>query len=327
MDMDIKEFCFHLDQWKEDTGKKDIDFCRLIGIHPNTLVNWKKDKSAPQAKHMKKICEVFRINEVDLAPLSFYTANDNENKLYYRTQQLQRYAKSKGLDEEFYRQIVNQPYFLKEFPFSCVKDRFYQLKCPEYLAEDEEYRSALHSIPMSKYEFQDSYGHIIMLTEEDIDFLVKLQLKKEQLIRNELILEKHRKHEQKIRELINKIATEYVEDEKELSPGKLYDILTQTDFTVRVLTGSMIWDRFEDYCKTHNVKSKPFRENMRGAILKQHLPMTEAEREAWKQHYISGGMTEEEAEEQLKRRDDLRKRLLDIQLEVYKEEENNDGEH
>ncbi len=329
MGMDIKEFCFHLDQWKEDTGKKDIDFCRLIGIHPNTLVNWKKSKSAPQAKHMEKICKIFRIKEVDLAPLSFYTANDNENKLYYRTQQLQRYAKSKGLDEDFYKQIVSKPYFLKEFPFSCPRDRFEQLKCPKYLAEDEEYRSALHSIPMSKYEFQDAYDHIIMLTEEDIDFLVKLQLKKEQLIRNELYLEKHRKHEQKIRELIYRISRDYVEDGKEMDPGKLYDILTQTDFTEIVLTGSVIWDRFDEYCKTHDVKMKPLREYMQDTIIERHPPMTDAEREAWKQHYINGGMTEEAAEEKLKSRDALRQWFIDTETEIYKDkkEDEDDGEH
>lgn len=329
MEMDIKEFCFHLERWKEEKNKKDIDFCRLINIHPNTLVNWKKGKSAPQADKLSRICEAFRINEVDLAPLSFYTSNDNENKLYYRTQQLQRYAKSKGLDEEFYKQIVSKPYFLKEFPFSCTRDRFYQLQCPEYLAEDEEYRSTLHSIPLSKYEFQDAYGQIIMLTEGDIDFLVTLQTKSEKLIRDELRLEMLTKQEQEIRELINRIASWYLEDGKEIDADKLYDALTETDFSVRVLTGRRIWERFETYSETHNVKHKPLEDFMIQEMQNRHPPLTDEERKAWKQHYINGGMTEEEAEEKLNSRDALRKQLMDIRMSIFsdKKGELDDGQH
>lgn len=331
MEMDIKEFRFHLERWEEDTGKKDKDFCKEIGIHPNTLVNWKKGKAAPQADKMRKICETLRINEVDLQPMSFYTAHDNENKLYYRTQQLQRYAKRNGLDDDFYKQITGKPYFVKEFPFSSARDRFFQLRCPEYLAEDEEYRAALRSIPLSKFEFQDMYGTIIMLTEKDIDFLIKLQRKGEQLIRDEFYLETRRIEEQNIKDLVQRIASWHLEDGNEMDPDKLYEELTQADFSERIINGSSIWERFREYCETHNVTDRSAKETKLEDVERRHPPMTDAEEEAWREHYQAAGMTEDEVEAEIQWKEKIRQHMIEFEREPYKQneegEEGNNGQH
>ena len=326
MEMDIKEFICRLEEWKRFENKKDIDFCREVGIHPNTLVNWKKGKSLPQAKHMKKICEVLGIKEVDLSPLSFYTAMDNANKLYYRAQQLQRYANAKGLDEDFYRRIINEPYFMKEFPFSSISSRFTRLGCPSMYGEDADYLSELQSIPMVKYEFADDYGKIIMLTEDDIDFLVKLQRTMERTIRDEFCLEKHRKYEQHIKELIAYIASEHLEDGKEMDVDKLYRALTEkTDVNVRFLTAAVIWDRFGEYCKTHKVSSKPFRQYMTENVEKKHPPMTDEEIEAWREHYKAAHMTDEEIEDMLQNREKTRQFIIEYWKEVYRQNDKEDG--
>lgn len=327
MVMDNKEFCYHLEQWKERTGKKDIDFCRLINVHPNTLVNWKKGKSAPQAEKMKKICEAFRINENDLSPLSFFTAQSNENKLYYRTQQLQRYAREKGLDEGFYKQLVSKPYFLREFPFSSTKkSRFSLLDRPAYLEEDEEYMRDLDSIPLSKYEFEDAYGHIMMLNETDIDFLVRLQRKSEQSIRDEMCLEMKKQDEQKLRRLVEFMADDYLEDGEKIDIGNLFDSLTQVDFTERVLTGRTIWDRFDVYVKKHKLQHKPFRQYMLEHVEDRHPPMSSEEKQAWREHYAEAGFTEDEINEWMQRIENRRQRFIDMEKDVYKEDEDN-GQH
>lgn len=323
MEMDIREFLCRLNEWEEMTGKKDIDFCREAGITANTLVNWKKGKSAPQAKKMKRICDVLGIKEVDLAPLSFYTAKDNENKLYYRTQQLQRYANASGLDDNFYKQITGRPYFVKEFPFVSTKDRFYQLGCPSYLAEDEEYRAALRSIPLTKFEFRDSYGKIIMITEKDIDFLIKIQRKGEQMIRDEFYLEMRRIEEQRNRELVANICSCYIEDGDKIDPDALYEELTQTDFSERIITGSVIWDRFNEYAKIHNVQSRPYDDIRFEEIEDRHPPMTEEEEQAWREHYKTAGMTEEEIEAELHWKERIRQFKMEFEKEVYKRKEDN----
>lgn len=319
MEMDIKEFLCRLEEWKTLEDKKDIDFCREVGITPNTLVNWKKHGRLPQEKNMKKICEVLGINEVDLTPLSFYTAKDNENKLYYRTQQLQRYAKAKGLDDDFYKQITGRPYFMKEFPFASTRDRFYQLGCPSYLAEDEEYRAALRSIPLTKFEFQDDYGKLVMMTEKDIDFLVRLQKKGERLIRDEFYLEMRRIEEQRNRELVTNICSWYLEDGKEIDPDTLYEELTQADFSERIITGSVIWDRFNEYAKTHNVQSRPINDIRLEGIEDRHPPMTEEEKQAWREHYNAAGMTEDEIEAELQWKEKLRQFAINFETETYKQ--------
>ena len=222
MRMDASEFCYYLEEWEKATGKKDKDFCRAIGIHPNTLVNWKKSKSEPQAEHMQKLCYLLGIKEVDLDPKSFYTAQDNENKLYYRSQQLQRYAKMKGLNEEFYKQLISKPYFLREFPFSSVESRFYRLHCPLEYEKDEKYIANLNAMPLRKYEFVDDYGNIVMLTEADIDFLVNLQNMEDKLIRDQLYLERHRKEEKRLRDWAAYISTSYLEDGGNMDAEKLF---------------------------------------------------------------------------------------------------------
>ncbi len=327
MGMDIREFNCQLEEWKLLTGKKDIDFCREAGISANTLVNWKKGKSAPQAKKMERICNILGIKEVDLAPLSFYTAKDNENKLYYRTQQLQRYANANGLDDNFYKQITSKPYFVKEFPFADTTGRFNRLKCPEYYAEDEKYLDALNSIPLTKFEFQDSYGKIIMITEKDVDFLIKLQRKGEQLIRDEFYLESHRIEEQKNRRLVKFICSEYVENGKRIDPDHLYEELTQTDFSERIITSQTIWERFNEYAEKHNVQLRPIDEVRLESIENRHPPMSIEEEKAWRAHYVYAGMNEEEIEEQMQWREKIRQFSINYEKEVYgikdKEDENN----
>ncbi len=330
MKMDVAEFCFYLEEWKKGTGKKDKDFCQAIGIHPNTLVNWKKSKSEPRAEHMQKLCYLLDIREVDLDPKSFYTAQDNANKLYYRSQQLQRYAKAKGLDEDFYKRMISKPYFLREFPFSSVESRFYRLRCPMEYEKDEKYIADLNAIPLAKYEFVDDYGNIVMLAEDDIDFMVNLQNMSEQLIRDQLYLERHRKEEKRFRDWATYIAASYLEDGDNMDPNKLYAYVTRANVKQRDITGGVLWERFEEYCKSHNVQHKPYRQIMLESVEDRHPQMEEEERKAWREYGIASGLSEEEIDSILRQQD--YKRILTIEFEKHAyrtddKESDNDGQH
>lgn len=330
MGMDTNEFLFRLTEWKKNNGKKDVDFCREMDIHKNTLLKWKHGDAAPQAKHIKKICDLFDITEADLDPHSFFTAQDNENKLYYRSQQLQRYARDKGLDEDFYKQIIGKPYFMREFPFSSVESRFHRLRCPKNYDEDEEYIAALNSIPLKKYEFKDDYGNIVMLAEADIDFMVNLQKMGEQLIRDQLYLEKHRQEEKRLRDWATHIAANCLEDGVDMDPNKLYEYVTKPNVEQRYLYGDALWERFKEYCKTHNVREKPFRQIMFESVEDRHPPMTEEERQAWKEHGIRAGMTEEEMDDIFKDQEFRRQYIIELEKKIYKSDNkgsDNNGEH
>ena len=143
--------------------------------------------------------------------------------------------------------------------------------------------------------------------------MVNLQNMEDKLIRDQLCLERHRKEEKRHRDWAAYVSTSFLEDGSNMDAEKLYEYVTRANVKQREITGDVLWERLDEYCKSHNVKHKPYRQIMLESVESRHPQMEEEERKAWKEYGMAAGLSEEEVESILRQQD--YKRILTIEFE------------
>ena len=183
-----KMFTEYLQKWQKENHRTQKEFCAAAGVSKNIVTAWKRGERFPRDAQMQKICEVLGVDQRAFEPFfpleKQFVYNSNSE---YWANLLQQYADEKGLDEQWYQYFISRPNFLRRFPFErppVVKTTQSEFDCV-------------------KFEFEDEVGNRIMMTKGDIDFMIMVQNKSDQMIDYQMYRQKQRMVRKHIENLID----------------------------------------------------------------------------------------------------------------------------
>lgn len=228
-------FSAQLAAWKARTGKLERDFAASVGVSKNVITKWKQGERIPQGANLAKICKEFGVENDFFDPFDDFGEDFLFNtRAEAMSAKLQRYAQKNGLDDDFYNKLIKIEGFIRLFPFHTPG-----FNNELNVSEDDH----LNDFPQVKYEFRDSKGLRKILTEEDIDFIIRIQkrfgseilelfrLEKEKIKNDRLneLIEWNLKHYDLSREEVNErlYSVDFMEDEPELSEGKIRTVFNE----------------------------------------------------------------------------------------------------
>ncbi len=230
-----REFTLQLNKWMKERKKTQKDFCSESGVSKNMITAWKRGDHFPREDQMIKICKTFGVDQRVFYPVLPFEQDRITNSLTEeRSRQLQQYAEEKGLKDEFYQFISRRSDFLRKFPIHR-RDWFSNSQSTDITEGDR--------FDLVKYQIEDDFGHRFMMTEEDIDFLIRVQDKTETQIdflmyrerqkidrkRVEHIVDLHLKHLKIDRaEVLRRLfAVDLTQDDRRISEKMIGDVVLQ----------------------------------------------------------------------------------------------------
>ncbi len=188
-----------LTQWMNKEGKTQKDFTEELGVSKNIVLAWKSGTSFPRASQLEKLCGFFGVDEEKFLPTSWIAkAVVYNEEAIRRSEQLEQYAIRIGLDDHFYTFATSGRDFISTFPFHNINH------FPGELAIAQ----SSYGYDLVKYQFKDNSGYRIMLNEDDLDYLRKIQDKGEKYIRQFFLMEKSRLDDMMIRDTIKELKFE-----------------------------------------------------------------------------------------------------------------------
>ena len=287
-----------LNRWQTENKGSQKDFCAAAGVSKNIVTAWKKGQRFPRDTQMQKICEVFGVDQRAFEPFfsgdKHYVYNANAK---YWSDTLQQYADEKGLDEQWYKYFTSRPNFLRRFPFErrpVVKTTQSEFDCV-------------------KFEFEDDSGNRIMMTKNDIDFLIRVQNKSAEMIDYQMYRQKEKNEKREVERKIEIWIMHYdgkITREEVLS--RLYPVdLTQRD---KKVTDGDIFDVIWQIEREKGIKPR----YTKAEIIDQHITNDPLISEEWKRNWREWGKIngrEEEAEKTIRDMEDMQRRAAAQMIE------------
>ncbi len=188
-----------LNKWMKSSGKNQQDFVKEIGVSKNVVIAWKNGTSFPRNSQLKKICIFFDVEEEKFLPSSWIAkAVVYNQEAIRRSEELEKYAISIGLDDHFYTSVTSAKDFISTFPFHDI----------EHFPGELAIAQTSYGYELVKYQFRDKTGYRIMLNEEDLDYLRKIQDKGEKYIRQLYLMEKTKLNDKMLYSIISNVKSE-----------------------------------------------------------------------------------------------------------------------
>lgn len=300
-----KQFSKLLKKWEEDNNKTQKDFCISAGVSKNIVTAWKKGRRFPRDAQLDKIAEVFGVDaRIFLPVLPFEIDRVTNSITQERSNELQRYADQKGLDNNFYEYITKKKWFLKKFPFHKRGDWFWNNELVQEKQRGE----------LVKYQFEDDKGHRVMMTEEDIDFVIRLQEKTDYQIDYLMYRERESIQREWIRKTIQQYTTHMDLDRADIE--KRICTLDLTDENTPI-TEKLIARVCAEFAKEKGIKPRYTMEE----IIKEHQDFVDAMKtddDLMRRMNRIHGVTEEELHKMDAERENQFRQFLKEKIERYR---------
>lgn len=299
-----RRFKEHLEKWQKENHSTQKDFCKAAKVSKNIVTAWKKGTIFPQDAQMQKICEVFGVSQRAFEPIlsgdSHYVYNTNSIKL---SEELERYAKEKGLREDFYQTVISLPDFLLRFPFD------YPFVPGKYAINRE--------FDLVKYQFEDEAGNRIMMSKRNIDFLVSLQNKSIEWFKYQMYEEKKKREREEIEWYIDIGLRHYKEISREEVQSRLY--VVDLSRLGQKITNNDVYTIIREIARERGIKPRFSKKE----IIEQYITDNPLTTEEWKNEWREWGKAngeEEKIEKMIREHEEDNRQMAQRLIDDYRKQ-------